>query len=55
MFRRHLGLSVAAVDGLPWWEHELLWEGLVEEFSDDDGSSVSEGGLGDLGVTVRGG
>lgn len=54
MFRRHLGLSAAGVDALPWWEHGLLWEGLVREFSEED-EGVGTGGLDELGVTVRGG
>lgn len=32
-FRRHLGMSRAEVDALPWWEHRFLVEKMNEEFA----------------------
>lgn len=50
--RRHLGLGVAEQAALPWWEHRLYVEGLVDELTDPD-ERVQEVAVEDLGVQVR--
>lgn len=41
MLRRHLDTTRAEVRAKPWWEHDLIMEGLSEEFSDDaEGASA---------------
>ena len=45
-FRRHLGMSSAQVEALPWWERRYLIEKLNEEFAhpeddDDDFTTIT--------------
>lgn len=50
-------MSVADVKALPWWEYELLLEGMRTELASRDDESGGQGGdfqpmsLGELGIT----
>jgi hypothetical protein len=49
-FRRQLGMSVADVKALQWWEYQLLLEGMVTESEASNGGGgtpdTDEGGPG---------
>lgn len=47
MARRHLNLTPAQWDGLPWWEQQAYlegyeWEGLIERSDGSDPTVISE-------------
>lgn len=47
-------MSLREVDALAWYEHALLVEGLVDEFTDpDEQSAVGGGSLESMGFDVR--
>lgn len=58
--RRHLGITRAQARQRPWWEYDLMVEGVLEEFYDEDSMEPESGqgdgslaSLGERGFNVR--